>query len=477
MVQIPILSGIYTAPVSPDVRVSYPLNLVPVPTGNGVSAGYLRPAEGIVGVGEGPGVGRGGVEWQGVLYRVMGTKLVRIDALGNVTIIDIDGEAGGGDVGEGGPVRFAYSFDLLAIASGGRLYYLNKSGSLLQVTDPDVGYVVDVVWIDGYFMVTDGEFLAVSDLDNPFSFNPLKYGSSESDPDPVVAVLRLRNEVVAVNRNSMEWFDNVGGEGFPFQRIDGAKITKGAVGTFAACVYLETIAFVGSGYNEAPGVYLGVNASANKISTLEIDRILSTLTEAELASIVVETRNADGRNDLYIHLPSCTLVYDATASKAFGEQAWRILSSTLTGSGAYRARYFVWCYDRWNSCDPYSYQIARLDSLVSSCYGEPVSWSFGTSIIYNEGRGAVLSELELVALPGRVALGKDPRISTSHSVDGMTWSQPRAILAGKIGERTKRLTWFRCGSMANMRMQRFQGTSDAHISFLRLEAQIEGTAY
>ena len=465
--QIPILSGIYTDN-GPDVRISYPVNLVPVPTDNGISAGYLRPADGLVSDGIGPGVGRGGINWNGVCYRVMGSKLVSVASTGAVTII--------GDVGEGGPVTFTYGFDRLAIASNLALFYYDGT-TLTQVTDVDLGSVVDAVWIDGYFMTTDGEFLVVTELADPFLVNPLKYGSSESDPDPVLALLRLRNEVYALNRNTIEVFDNVGGTGFPFQRIDGAKISKGVIGTHACCVYLDSIAFVGSGHNEAPGVYLGVNASASKISTVEIDRLLAEYTEEELATIVVETRNDNAHQHLYIHLPDRAIVYDATASQALGQQVWFVLVSTLVGVDVYKARYFVWAYDQWLCCSPVSYDVGHLTSTVSSHYGQRVRWEFGTTIVYSEGRGAVFNELELVAFPGRVALGQDPSIATSYSLDGVEWSMEKSIQVGSIGERTKRIVWFRQGSMSHYRMQRFRGTSDAHVSFARLEAQIEGLAY
>jgi hypothetical protein len=85
--------------------------------------------------------------------------------------------------------------------------------------------------------------------------------------------------------------------------------------------------------------------------------------------------------------------------------------------------------------------------------------------------------MELVALPGRVALGQDPFIATSYSLDGLTWSQEQSIRVGTIGQTNKRLVWFRMGSMRNMRMQRFRGDSDAHVAFLRLEVTAEGLAY
>lgn len=465
--QIPILNGIY-ADNGPDLRTSYPVNLVPVPKQSGISAGFLRPGDGIVGNGTGPGIDRGGINWNGVCYRVMGTKLVTVASNGAVTVL--------GDVG--GPVNtlvtMDYSFDRLAIASGGRLYYWN--GVLTQVTDPDLGVVLDVVWVDGYFMTTDGTSLVVTELSDPTQVNPLKYGSSEVDPDPVVALLKLRNEVYALNRNTIEVFDNVGGEFFPFQRIDGAQIQKGVIGTFGCCVFVESVAFLGSGRNEAPGIYLGANATAQKISTQEIDQILLGYTEVQLAGVKLEARNDKAHQHLYVHLPDRTLVFDAAATAELSQPVWFTMTTSQVGFSQYRARNLVWAYDKWLIGDPQSNAIGYLVDNISSHWGQIVRWEFGTLIVYNESNGAIFNELELVSLTGSVALGVDPMISTSYSVDGQAWSQDRSIRAGTTGSR-KRLAWFQQGHMRNWRIQRFRGDSQAHLSFIRLEAQIEPLAY
>jgi hypothetical protein len=468
--QIPILSGIFTDN-GPDLRTSYPVNLMPVPKDSGISTGFLRPADGIVANGTGPGVDRGGINWNGELYRVMGTKLVEIDSNGTVTEL--------GDVG--GPVdtlvTFDYSFDRLAIASGGRLYYWSPTLGLIQVTDPDLGLVLDVVWVDGYFMTTDGEFLVVTELTDPTQVNPLKYGAAEADPDPIVALLKLRNEVYALNRNTIEVFDNVGGSFFPFERVTGAQVQKGVVGTFACCVYIETIAFLGSGRNESPGVYIGANATATKISTQEIDEILLGYTEAQLATVKLEARNDKGHEHLYVHLPDKTLVYDAASSQVLGEAVWFTLTSSIVGFNQYRARNLVWAYDKWLVGDPQSNNIGYLVQDISSHWGQIVRWEFGTMIIYNEGNGALFNELELVCLTGRVALGINPVITTSYSIDGMSYSQEKPLRVGTTGNMRKRLAWFQQGHMRNWRIQRFKGDSQAHLSLVRLEAQIEPLAY
>ena len=440
-----------------------------MPKKSGISNGFLRPGDGIVANGTGPGIDRGGINWEDSLYRVMGTELVEIDSAGVVTIL--------GDVG--GPitelVTFDYSFDLLAIASGGRLYYWDDT-TLTQVTDPDLGIVLDVVWVDGYFMTTDGEFLIVTELSDPFVVNPLKYGSSEVDPDPVVALLKLRNEIYALNRNTIEVFDNVGGDLFPFARIDGAQIQKGVIGTQGCCVFIERIAFLGGGRNEAPGIYVGAAATTQKISTQEIDNLLLTYTEAQLALVKLEARNDKNHQHLYVHLPDRTVVYDASASEALGEQVWFTLTTTLSGFEQYRARNIVWAYDKWLVGDPQSSNIGYLVQDTGHHWGEQVRWEFGTLIVYNESNGAIFNELELVSLTGSVALGLNPQISTSYSVDGKAYSQDRSISVGTIGS-NKRLAWFQQGHMRNWRIQRFRGDSDAHVSFIRLEAQIEPLAY
>lgn len=467
MAQIPIINGIYTDQ-NADFRTSYPRNMVPVPKEQGISEGYLRPADGIIALGTGPGLDRGGINWNGICYRVMGTSFVRVAANGVATSY--------GDVGGSGQVSMDYSFDRLAIASGGKLYYFYNE-TLHPVTDPDLGLVLDVLWVDGYFMTTDGENLVVTDLTDPNSVNPLKYGSSEVDPDPIVAVWKMRDEPHAINRYTIEVFNNVGGSGFPFQRNEGAQIQRGAVGTHACCLFstgnVEVIAFVGGGRNEPCAVWIGANSQTTKVSTREIDTILQGYTESQLAASVLESRIDKSHQYLLLHLPDQTLVYDAGASQAMQIPVWFTLTTSITGLGQYKARGLVWCYDKWIVGDPTSSAIGVLDDSVSTHYGTVIGWDFQTKIIYNASKGAIMHGIELVSLPGRVPLGAAPVVWTSYSIDGVTWSQEKTAPAGMQGDRTRRITWYRQGMFRNWRIQRFRGTSDAFLSVARLEAELE----
>ena len=470
MSAIPILSGIFVSNVA-KLRTSYPRNLIPTPKENGVSKGYLRQADGITRLdsGNGPGIDRGGINWNGVLYRVMGSKLCRVDANGVITVL--------GEVGQNSfSCSFAYSFDRLAICSNGNLFYF-KAGVLTQVTDPNLGTALDVIWVDGYFMTTDGVNIIVTNLVDPTVVNPLKYGSAETDPDNIVLLLKLRNAPQIIGRYSIEVQVNVGGQLFPFARISGATTSRGALGVKAACIYSidqsDQVAFLGSGKNEPPAVWVANNGVSVKISSAEIDSILKTYPEATLALSVVEARLDENHAFLYVHLVDRTLVYDFNASKISQVPVWFYLDSGLGPQSRYRVRGLVWCYDKWCFGDPTTAQLGTFTDIISSHYNNEITWQFSTIILYNESNNAIIHELELIALTGSVSIGDTPLISTSYSNDGLNWSLERYIKAGAIGEAQRRLVWIKQGPVRKIRIQRFTGTSKSHIALLAIDARIE----
>jgi hypothetical protein len=95
--RLPLLSGII-ADESAEFLQSYPVNLETVAVDNKIAKAQFRMTSGasVLGAG-GPGVDRGGILWNGVQHRVMGTKLVKVAADGAVTVL--------GDVGGTGQSR------------------------------------------------------------------------------------------------------------------------------------------------------------------------------------------------------------------------------------------------------------------------------------------------------------------------------------------------------------------------------------
>lgn len=463
IVKVPILSGVYADTVG-DFIESYPINREPVVLNTGLSEGYLRSAPGISALGAGPGPDRGAINWNGICYRVMGTSLVSVAVSGAVSIL--------GDVGPGGQCSLDYSFENLIIASGQRLYYWNPSDGLRQVTDPDLGIVIDTVWIDGYTMTTDGEFLVITELADPMSVDPLKYGSSEEDPDPVLGLLRIRGEIFALNRNTIEVFNNVGGSGFPFQRNSGAQIPFGIVGTHAKAQFLQTFAFVGSARNEKPGVYIAGAGEAAKISTRQIDKLIASLTDDQLAEIVMEARVDDDEQRLLIHLPDKTLVFFSEATRRGESKVWCIYASGIEADEAYRGRNATLAYGRWLVGDQ-SGNIGYIDAQTPAHFGSTVGWQFDIALLFNDAGRGIINALTLTGLPGRAPAGVTPRIFMSYTLDGVTYGQEYAINPGAAGQRAKIMQWRHPRRFDSWIGARFRGADNGMAAFARLDATIE----
>ena len=551
--QIPIINGAYTD-MQANYRTAYPRNLVPVPKQNGIAEGYLRVFDGLTQFAAPlniTGSERGGINWNGVLYRVVGSKLVSYNASGVPTVIT--------DVGDDGQtVVFDYSFDYLAVASAGKLYYYTPAGvstaaslsivtggtayqvgdtlqfvngvwatvtaiggggvvtgvalfesgislsaslpvnpqaqltttgagqnlqvtinwvpapdNTVQVTTSFLGTVVDFLWMAGYFVSTDGTNIIPTDLTAPTHVIFADYGSSEADPDPITGLIKYRNELYVFNRYTCEVFYNVGGTNFPFQANEGAIVEKGSLSRRTKCKFAQQVAFVGSARNEPCSIYLLAPGFASKIATQEVEEVLRGYTEDVLAQAVLEAREDRVHQHLFFHLPDQTLVYDYAASQVLQQPIWFVLGTDASAYGKYRARHFVYCYDKWTCGDTLDSRIGYLDRTVATAYGALVGWQFDVQFLYNEHKGAVVQVLELIGLTGRAPAGTKPTISMSYTRDGLTYSNQRFVNLGTLGQFQKRMQWLNALFFREVASLRFKGTTSALCSFTRLEADTE----
>ena len=460
--RVPIISGVKSGP-SGDFLTSYPINREPVLKDTGISDGYLRAPLGITQVGTGPGIARGGINWNGICYRVMGTKLVTVSSDWVVTEL--------GDVGGTGICSLDYSFDNLIIRSGVALYYYNATDGLRQVTDPDLGDSLDAIFAHGYTVSTDGTSIVVTDLNDPMAVNPLKYGSSEEDPDPVTGLGLIHGELLAFNRYTIQPFQNIGGNGFPYQTIRTATTPYGCVGPNAKCIYLGTFAFVGGPRGGGLGVYILGPGDADKISSAEVDADLALLTDAEAAGLWLESRVQNDEQRLILHTPYRSWSFAAQVSRRSSVKTWCQYVSSLTDTGAYGGRGQVYCYGKWIVSDATG-RIGYLDETTSQHYGEDVIWQFDTTFLYQDADRAIVTGIELIGTPGRGSA--DDRVFFSYTKDGQYWSVERSISSGKPGQTRKRIYWRPGIRIETYLGMRFRGAGESLASMARLECDIEG---
>lgn len=461
MTQIPLLSGIYSTEAA-DFGIQYPVNLEPVPIDSGISKGYVRSAAGATSFVGGPGIDRGGIVWNGVMYRVMGDKLCRLEF--NNTLTEL------GYISGAGTVSIQYGFDRLAIRGGTNLFYWDGE-TLTQVGDPDLGHVVDIAWFKGQYFTTDGNYIVATQISDPTQVDPNKYGSAESDPDMVTGIGVLRNELLAFGQNTIDVFTYTGGSGFPLSLSDGATVPIGCVGPQAKCIFVQTYAFVGAGRNQDNAVWLLGAGTANKISTRAIDDILAA--ETNPAAISLEARVSRDEHRLYVHLTNQTLVYLHTASQAAGKAVWYIAKSGQGARKPYRLRNMVSLNGKWIVGDTEQPQLGVLTESDARHFGEPVGWRLDTQLLYNGGKSAIAHSLELVGLPGRKQ--HEPAATTflSYTLDGQTYSTERANTPVRPGQRNKRVVWNIHRRFRNYMGLRFRGDSTSLQGWAALEAELE----
>ena len=465
--QVQIVNGIYTD-AKGDFRTAYPRNMMVVPKAQGMSNGYLRPAEGIQETNKTPGFERGGIVWRGEAYRVRGDRLIRIRADG--TIDDI-GFISNGDLNS--PATLAYDFNYLGICVTGA-FYLYDGTTLTQVVDPLIEDVFTVAYLSGFWFLADGESIWSTNPGDPTTINPLKYASSEFDPDPIVALHAIRNELYAVNQYSIETFRVVGGTGVPIKRVDSSVITRGSVGRKGSVDFDGKVAFVGNRRDESLAIWIGRNGVSQKISTREIDELINA--DADISSVWVEDRADRNHKLLYVHLSDQTLVYDERASEVMQQPIWVVLEPG-EGFTKYPGRVLLYAGGRWTCGNPEGLEIGFLTYDTAQIYGQNVNWEFSTPVIFNEGKNGVVSELELHGIRGHSAEGTDPVVMTRFSYDGQVWSRWRTTKAGKTGDRHREIKWFQQGELRDWRIQQFRGNSDCGISPAYLRAEIRPGAW
>lgn len=399
-----------------DFRSLLPTNYINVPA---PEHPYIRSAPGIELLGAASGQDRG-AQWNERLklhLRVSGNQLVSVDASGAVT--------GLGEIPQSDQVSLTYSFNTQAIFNQGEMYLYDPDKGLRQVTDPDLGPVFDGVWIDGYYWMTDGEFIVITELNDESAVDPLKYGSSEYSPDPILAVGKTAdNKGIAFNRYSIEYFTNQGTTGFPFVRIASRAVRAGLVGTHAKCEIAGTYALIGSAKEETPSIYMLGTGSLQKIATREIDEIIKTYSETELSKSVLEARVEDAHKFVICRLPRHTLMYDLSTNQ------WCILKSDALGDTPWRCRNGV--YDprsgKWIYGDELGGNLGVLTEKTPTQYGEVAEGIFYTPIMFAERIS--INEMKVKHLPGRGPVGDLPRAFFSVSVDGLTWGQEYAFMMG-----------------------------------------------
>jgi hypothetical protein len=149
-------------------------------------------------------------------------------------------------------------------------------------------------------------------------------------------------------------------------------------------------------------VWLLASGSTAKISTREVETLIEAVSPDEQAEIVVEHRSYRSHEHLHVHLPDRCLVFDARASKEMERPIWFQLDSGVAEPATYRARGIVEHAGEWYAGDPTSDAVSVMTDTTAHHLDSVIQHEFSTPMLYLNGHGGIIHEMELVTMPGAV---------------------------------------------------------------------------
>jgi hypothetical protein len=227
------------------------------------------------------GVARGAFVWNGALYNVSGTSLIKITNVLTGAFSTIGTIAGSDNV------EWAIGFnDAVIVVKGGALYTLSTSDVLTDISaNANFQACVDVTHINGRFVYvpSNGDPAFFSDIGAAGTVQAASFFDAEELPDKNNGVFNWNNTLGIMGTDSIEFFRNTGGAAV-FTRVNGSRISYGFIGGLQA--YADSFVFIGRETDQGPGVYFLKAGAAEKISNPQIELILNNYTIEQLGEAI-----------------------------------------------------------------------------------------------------------------------------------------------------------------------------------------------
>ena len=427
---------------------------------------------------------RGGFDLGDDAYFVNGNKLYRVDyvedGFGARTYSTVD--VSGAETIEGiGLVSIASNGSQLSIVAPDynnqfNMWVYSVAGGLVQVTDPDFdGPVKSVDFSDGYFLYTklNSNKWFLSDLRDGFSFIATDFTSAESDPDNLVTLKALRGLVFAFGSRTLEPYQNVGGTGFPYERINSGIYNKGCAAALSVVEADNSLFFIGSGKREKPGVWMTNGGNPTKVSTPSIDNLIFGGGIEKINQAWAIQWAEKGNFFVQFTIPDvCTVIYELSSG------LWSTKSSLDSNLNPQPSRItsMVDAYSVLLVGDQISGNIGIYSDEYFYEYDQEIRRYFTTAPIDNNGKPFSIYSVEIVMETGTVPIlgqGSNPIIRMSVSKDGgRTFFPEISRKVGVIGNYRNRITWSPLGRFERNCVLRFDISEPIKCVIKKLEIEI-----
>lgn len=355
--------------------------------------------------------------------------------------------------------------------------WVEGTSTFTQIVDGDFianGAPQYVVYIDGYFLfTTDSKKFIISALNDGLAYDALDFGTAEADPDDIVAPIVHSNQLFIGGSETIEVFQNIGGGGFPFQRVEGFVMPTGVSAAESFVKGGKTFFFIGAGEDESPTVQQFTGSGTETVSTDAIDFILESFSDVEIAAAFAYSYSQNGAQFVAFSLPTTTIVFDVVS------RGWHERRSQIATPGGgmvdqrWRVNSLVSAYGRVLVGDSEDGRVGVVGLDFYDEYGANIIRRVATMPFSNNSKSFSTASLELTIESG---VGNfvtiDPRMRLEFSNDGKIFSDPLSRSMGKVGEFRKRLIWRRLGRYARFGVFRFSMSDKVKPVIIKLEGDI-----
>lgn len=314
-----------------------------------------------------------------------------------------------------------------------------------EITDPQFPGAGTVTFQDGYFIINRPltQEYYISALYDGLSWDALDFGTSESNPDNLVACLSDSSNLWLLGERSLEVHQNTGAQAFPFERIPGAVLQVGCTAPGTLVRFDNTVAWLGVDEQGRGVVWKGNGYAAQRISTQAIEKRIAEA--ADFSESYAWVYHEQGHIFLCIQIRGLdtTLVYDGAVGQ------WHERSSNNDGELS---------QDRGSS-----HMFFAQKSLVGDRASGKIYWQ--ALHFYSEDGAVIVRERILphlvkekqqityasFELDMQVGVGNpdvtDPQIMLQYSNDGgRNWSYELWRPIGAIGAFNTRVRWQKLGT-------------------------------
>ena len=456
-----------------DYRDFLPENMIGIYRPMFGAAGYMVQRAGLRSFGSAQSADRGAV-WntrQLTHFRLSGAQLVTVDENGKA---QARGQIDGLEQG-----AMPFSFNTQAVIANGEFHLFDPVNGFRKVTDPDVGIPIDGVWLQNLYVLTDGDRIYHTELNDEESISAVDFATAEILPDPAKGLGVMQDDKLMVfGRQSIEFFVFQSTTTFLFQRIASRTLRIGLVATHGKVELDQIWYFIGGRKEGSIGIHAIGIGTTTQVSTREIDKLIAKDNEAGLADVRLEARRQDGYAYLIVHLPDDTVMLNVTLAEKLGsvEQAWTRLRTGIDSqptitlneprpnfwrgiNGIYEPRVGEWIYG-----DREKEMLGLYDDTMTSDFESPSEWALRTPFIYLDSTS--INHFELEILPGHTLID-DAQARLSLTYDGVTETRETTLTYGRPGKFSQRLISRRLGYIRNWVAFNLRGSSQSPAAFGR----------